>query len=556
MAVDGFVQKATGTAAGPNPSATLNSVALGNALVAFLLNGDAAGSISGVSDGQGAYAVKGSLLDDTVNAVELEVFLLLNANAGTHVITGSCPSSAGSQITVVEVATTSGASAYSDVNGAVQASPGTGANAVTSGSVAVGAGSTIIAFSTDSASTATADEPAVGTGFTTRDNGANSFIGAFRLETGAFAAANGGTFKANTGTDRFVTAAIAILNGPGPAAALAGTPAASAAAAAALTTAIQAAAAASAGTSAAGVLTTEIKLASAAVAAIAATGALTTTPALGGAANTVAVVSGALTTGIVLAATATAAVNGTGGLTNWATVVLTLPLSTGLGSIVDAHLWPSAARLPQVGDTIYYDPAFVTVNPDSTVTSSSNNCAAVVQFFDGSTMQRGVIAFTPFMVGEADAALTAAGALTTQVLLACALVIAATASGSLGSSAGLSGTANVGTVVAGALLAALTATGALGNVSILAGIASTGSTMLGALTTAIDLAGTANAIATATANLMTGATLAGDAVALVAATAPLRTSPKISAGSFFSTQQKSADGLYWPNYPQGGHPSS
>lgn len=209
---DNFVQQVTGTAAGPNPAATLTGVVAGNSLVAFLLNGDAVGSIAGVSDGQGAYTAKGSLIDDTTNAVEMQVFILQNANSGTHVVTGSCPSSAGSQITVVEVGTTAGASAYSGVNGAFQSAPGTGANAISSGSVPVTAAATLVAFSTDSSSTSTSNEPTVGTGFTTRNNGANGFVGAFRLESIAAAANAAGTFTAPTGTDNFVTAAIAILN--------------------------------------------------------------------------------------------------------------------------------------------------------------------------------------------------------------------------------------------------------------------------------------------------------------------------------------------------------
>lgn len=209
---DNFVQQVTATAAGPNPAATVNSVVAGNTLVAFLLNGDAAGSIAGVSDGQGAYTAKGSLINDTTNAVEMQIFILQSANSGTHVVTGSCPTSAGSQITVVEVGTTAGASAFSGVNGAWQVSPGTGTNAVSSGSCTVTGAATLVAFSTDSSSTSAANEPNVGTGFTTRNNGANSFIGAFRLESIGVASNSAGTFTAPTGTDNFVTAAIAILN--------------------------------------------------------------------------------------------------------------------------------------------------------------------------------------------------------------------------------------------------------------------------------------------------------------------------------------------------------
>lgn len=194
--------------------ATLTLVTAGSSIVAVLWDGSGAASIHTVADGQGSYTAQGPSAFDNVNNVWVQVFVLENANAGTHVITGTIDASAACFLKVVEVGA-SGAGAFSGANSLQQTSPGTGADALSSGTVTVTGAATLIAMSTDSASVNTADEPAAGTGFTSRDNNANGTIGAWRLESKAVAADAAGTFTANTGTDRFVTAAVAILNGGG-----------------------------------------------------------------------------------------------------------------------------------------------------------------------------------------------------------------------------------------------------------------------------------------------------------------------------------------------------
>lgn len=351
----------------------------------------------------------------------------------------------------------------------------------------------------------------------------------------------------------------------GSGAVLAGAATVAAAIAAALTTAIKLAATAAAATSAAGVLTTAIQLAAGAIASITMSGTLPTGGAvLAGAAGVAAVGAAALNTGISLAGALTAVANESGALTGWATVVLTSPLTTGLGSIIDSHLWPTAVRLPQVGDTIYYDPTYITINPDSTATASNNNCAAVVQFNDGVALRVGTIVFTPYMVGELDVTATLAGGLTTSILLASAMVITSVASGSLGGSAApLAGAAtvlaaaaaalNTGIALVGSLLISLTAAGTLGAAAVLTGSALVGAVLVGALTTAIQAAAAAQAVSAATGDLTSLAPWAGSAVVVTSATGMLprlQLSQKLAV----SVQLASSDGLYWGRYPQGNRP--
>jgi fibronectin-binding autotransporter adhesin len=199
--------------------ATLAGVVAGNSIVAFLFNAGTGGGITGVSDGQGAYTIEGPQATDSTNNVRGQAFVLQNANAGSHTITGTVQTGDNCVIIVVEVGSSAGVSAFSGANSQFQSGPGTGTDAVSSRSVTVTGAATLIAFSTDSSSVNVADEPAVGTGFTTRLNNTDSSIGAYRLESGAVAANIAGTFTANTGTDNFVTLAVAILNSSGAAAA-------------------------------------------------------------------------------------------------------------------------------------------------------------------------------------------------------------------------------------------------------------------------------------------------------------------------------------------------
>lgn len=195
--------------------ATLNGVTAGSAIVAFLWDGsNAAGPTTHTVDDGTAYTSRGPSALDNVNAVWVQGFVLENAGSGTHTITGTIDTGNACFLKVVEVGA-SGAGSFSGANSQFQNSPGTGADVVSSGSATVTAAATLIAMSTDSSSVAPSDEPAAGTAFTSRDNNANGTIGAWRLESKAVSAAAAGTFTAITGTNRFVTAAVAILNPAG-----------------------------------------------------------------------------------------------------------------------------------------------------------------------------------------------------------------------------------------------------------------------------------------------------------------------------------------------------
>jgi hypothetical protein len=215
---DNFVQAATrgANADTTTTSVTLNGVTAGNTLVAFLFDGSvSAPTTHTVSDGQGAYTSRGSAADAT-NNVFGEVFTLVNANAGTHVVTGTVDTSGSCWIAVVEVGTILGASSFSDAKAAFQSSPGAGANALSSGSITVSGAATIVGFSTDTAVVNVADEPTTGTSpftFASRDANATSVMGSYRLETAPGAANGAATAGPVVTTDNFITLGIAILNG-------------------------------------------------------------------------------------------------------------------------------------------------------------------------------------------------------------------------------------------------------------------------------------------------------------------------------------------------------
>lgn len=209
---DNFVQKSS--ASGTTTAvATLTSVVAGNAIVAFFFNGqNGLTATLAVADGQGSYVARGTAISDIADNVTGRSFTLENANAGSHTITGTTNIGQACFIEVVEVGTSAGASAFSGANQAVQIIPGTGANALSSGNATITAAATLVGMCADTASANPVDEPATGTGFTSRDNAANATIGAYRLETGAFATDQAATATAITGTHTFLTFGVAILN--------------------------------------------------------------------------------------------------------------------------------------------------------------------------------------------------------------------------------------------------------------------------------------------------------------------------------------------------------
>lgn len=212
---DQYVQTVSGTGT-TTVQVTLNGVVAGNALVAFGWDGGGTGNpaTATCSDAQGSYTAQATTAGRDANSVFIKAFVLENANSGTHSPTLTLPTGDAAAINLAEIGA-SGAGSTSGENAASQSGPGTTNDAVSSGSVTVTGACTIVAVSADTAVVDVTKEPASGTGFTSRDSGANTTIGSWRLESGAFSSNHAGTFTAITGTDQFITAAVAIKNPAG-----------------------------------------------------------------------------------------------------------------------------------------------------------------------------------------------------------------------------------------------------------------------------------------------------------------------------------------------------
>lgn len=209
-----YVQTANGTGT-TTASATLNGVAAGSALIAFGWVGSTSSPTAhSVSDAQGAYTIQGSAVIDSVNAIWCQAFILANANAGSHTATFTSDSGASVQVNLIEC-TAPASSPVLGTNGAFDGNPGTGANALTTGSVPAASSGTLLGICTDTGNVNATDEPAVGTGFTSRDAGANGTIGSWRLESKAVSSATAATFTAIAGASRFVMQGIAIAEPSG-----------------------------------------------------------------------------------------------------------------------------------------------------------------------------------------------------------------------------------------------------------------------------------------------------------------------------------------------------
>lgn len=212
---DNFVQKgkANGTT---TASLTMNGVAAGNTIIVFGYNNNTGTPATlTCADGQATYTKQGAQQGDAANGEAGQAFSLVNANAGTHVIVVTTDSGSSCTVIAAEISTSSGVSAVSGANSNVQTSPGTGGDAITSGSVVVIGAATIVGLHSDSSSALVGNVPTVGTGFSSRDTGTD--VGAYILQTGAFSANHASTATAITGTDNFLSLAVAVLNGIGAA---------------------------------------------------------------------------------------------------------------------------------------------------------------------------------------------------------------------------------------------------------------------------------------------------------------------------------------------------
>lgn len=213
---DQFVQVATEGSGTTTAVVTITGVAAGSTLAAFLFDGSVSSTPAintVVSSVNGAFTAGATDVDGT-NFVWGRVFTLQNASAGSHTITGTLTVGGAADLFVVEVQGPA-TSAVSDTKAQFQNAPGTANDAVSSLSLTIPSAATIIGISTDSASASSSNEPTIGTGFTSRANGANGTIGAWRIESKAASSAAAATFKAVAGGDNYVTLAAAVLNGAG-----------------------------------------------------------------------------------------------------------------------------------------------------------------------------------------------------------------------------------------------------------------------------------------------------------------------------------------------------
>jgi hypothetical protein len=242
-------------------------------------------------------------------------------------------------------------------------------------------------------------------------------------------------------------------------------------------------------------------LAGNAAAAASASGTLKTGAGLAGAATAAATASANLRTGSALTGGAIGSSAVTAALTNFVQVLLTLPLYSGVGSILDPNAnWSAGA--PGAGSTIYYDGTNIAIQPDGEIIARTNSCTALAQFYNGTTWSQLVIVVTPGLVGYATVASAASGAFST----AAALI--------------------------GAASALLSVTGTLSTAVKLSGAGVSVTSAAAALTTAIRMAGTAITVASASGSFTAGAAiLAGAAVSTLSASAALTTSIQLASAS-------------------------
>jgi hypothetical protein len=309
---------------------------------------------------------------------------------------------------------------------------------------------------------------------------------------------------------------------------------------AALTTVIRAAADSLVETSSAGALTTQIQTAAAAAAYSSAVASLTTgAGVIASTSRGTCAVAAALSTSIACAAVSSGDATTVAGLTNWATVTLSGTLYAGAGSAVDPLFWGSP--IPTVGTTLYYDATHINIATNGEIDSDTNDCSAIVQFFDGSTWQIGTIVITPFMVAYSVATQPSTATLTTQIALASDQKAKSSVTANVGGSAALNATvwamaASIAALTTGIALlgSASSETSAVGTLSTGAGFAAVSSVQSRAsLSLSVGAGNYAAALASARVNgvLLTGINLASAAIAEVNSMAALSTGSIVPAES-------------------------
>ncbi len=269
------------------------------------------------------------------------------------------------------------------------------------------------------------------------------------------------------------------------------------------------------------------------------------TPGLSGAASVAAAATGALSTGIKLGGAANAATTAAAALTNWATVTLAGTLYTGVGGIFDPNLvWPYTT--PGVGSVIYYDPTYVTIEPNGEIVSTVNNCTFVMQYYDGTNWNIVVVVVTPSMVGYADVGEFLTGALSTAIQMVSGAAALVSAVGALSTAIKLAGTASDVTSATAALstqikmagnaIAVATASGNFqAGSAALAGSAQVSTNAAGAIGTAIQLLSSAVALASAAGTLATQILATASALATTQASGSLTTGIHLSGAATDAT---------------------
>lgn len=186
---------------------TLAGVTAGSSLQAFLITNHFY-SVTGVSDSvNGAFTARGTGGDDVTSSRKVFQYTIDGVSAGSHTITATIGSSVSAPGTLVvrEIGQTSGYNITA--NGNIQASPGTGTDAVVSGAATNTIANALVSacsFSTNAGGSA----PAAGTGYTLGQTASVASLGGhFRTESKRITAtgSNTATLTAVSGTDTFIT---------------------------------------------------------------------------------------------------------------------------------------------------------------------------------------------------------------------------------------------------------------------------------------------------------------------------------------------------------------
>jgi hypothetical protein len=246
--------------------------------------------------------------------------------------------------------------------------------------------------------------------------------------------------------------------------------------------------------------------------------------------------------GAALAGDAVSGDTVSGALTNWQQVTLIAPLYTGVGGVLDPNFWLDSK--PVAGSVLFYDATYITILADGEIVSTSDNCTAVVQFYDGTQWVLGVIVIVPTLVGYASSVSVVAGTLTAaNHMMAAAQELVAVA-GALTAHITLAAHATSVTNATAALAAKIKLAGHIVTADVisasldsLALASSPGDTPVtsvatGDLTTAIQFAASATDVAQAAGNLSTQIALAAHALAAASlAAANLKTSTALKAAA-------------------------